>query len=154
MDEYEVFCRELTGLVAERLAGQPVTRETLISAFRGALDALSPPDDRMAAEPASDVKLAPDDQPDRDAVEILDGAPPLGSSVIEMPSDIAQILRWFASTTDAKKSSPWTRALPLALQPQLRARAGSRVFVVQYYREIAVTQIERPIYFASARCNR
>ena len=57
VDEYDVFCRELTGLVAERLAGRPVTRQTLIAAFRGALDALSPPDVTVAepGEVPSDI---------------------------------------------------------------------------------------------------
>ena len=73
VDEYDVFCRELTGLVAERLAGQPVTRQTLIAAFRGALDALSPPD--TVAEPETG----------------------------EVPSDVAELLHWFASSADAKK---------------------------------------------------
>jgi hypothetical protein len=74
VDEYDVFCRELTGLVAERLAGQPVTRQTLITAFRGALDALSPPDVAVAK-------------------------PETG----EVPSDIAEIFHWFAASADAKK---------------------------------------------------
>jgi hypothetical protein len=72
MDEYDVFCRELTGLVAERLAGRPV--QTLIAAFRGALDALSPPD----------VTVAEPETP-------------------EVPSDIAELLHWFASSADARK---------------------------------------------------
>jgi hypothetical protein len=42
------YFAELTGLVAERLAGQPVTRQTLIAAFRGALEVLSPPDVTVA----------------------------------------------------------------------------------------------------------
>ena len=77
VDEYDVFCRELTGLVAERLAGRPVTRQTLIAAFRGALDALSPPDVTVA-EPETG----------------------------EVPSDIAELLHWFASSAEAKKPSP------------------------------------------------
>ena len=76
MDEYEVFCRELTGLVAERLAGHPMTRQTLVAAFRGALDALSPPDVTVA-EPETR----------------------------EVPADIAELLHWFASFADAKKPS-------------------------------------------------
>jgi hypothetical protein len=104
VDEYQVFCRELTGLVAERLAGQPMTRETLISAFRDALDTLSPPNAKTVAEPETEVELVPVDEPGLDVVEIL-GAPALTSSAVAMPSDIAQILRWFASTTDAKKPS-------------------------------------------------
>jgi hypothetical protein len=104
VDEYEGFCRELTGLVAERLAGQPMTRETLISAFRGALDALSPPDVTVA-EPEAGVELAPLDERSPDVVETLDSAPALSSSEVEMPSDIAEILRWFASSADAAKPS-------------------------------------------------
>jgi hypothetical protein len=52
-----------------------------------------------------------------------------------------------------RREKVFTLGLHLAPSCLIFERAGSRIFAVQYHREIAVTQIEQPIYFASAPRN-